>query len=682
MTESPYFPFSAIVGQTDMKDALVCNAVNPEIGGVLIAGTRGTAKSTAARSLAHLLPRIKAVADCPYNCPPDDPDRQCERCTGRNLADRPDLIESISTPFVNLPLGATEDRVLGTIDLEAAIQEGERTFEPGLLAQANRGILYVDEVNLLGDHLVDVLLDAVATGTNRVEREGISFEHPANVMLVGTMNPEEGELRPQLLDRFGLYVEMDREMASEDRKAVVQRRTKYDADPEGMMEEWRNEEVALADRIETARDTVHEIRIDDDLLDRIANICIEHDVDGLRADIIIHRTARALAALDGAETVNDGHVTRAAELALGHRSNSGGSADPHGGDPDDDQPEREASRNPPDRPAPEALPDVDRPFQEHDRELGGPEENPDVDDENDEAPGESIEDHVFPITTGRKPPRPDPYQRVEVPDPVGRGGWNRVRTNDRRGVYYRARRPRGRPRDIAFDATVRAAAPHQVARSASGTSGLAIQLRPTDLRVKQRQSPTRNLVVFVVDSSGSMGAYERMSVVKGAILSLLGDAYQQRDYVSLVGFRKDRAETLLPPTASVRRAAEALAAMPTGGRTPLAAGLDRGLQLVERERRKQSYLVPLLVVVTDGRSNYTRSSSPPLQAALQQAGRIRTADVTAVCFDTESGPVRLGFVRQLADQMGAKYYRFDNFQADDISATVKDLFNLRRPPGS
>ncbi len=681
MTDSTYFPFSAIVDQEDMKDALLCNAVNPDVGGVLISGTRGTAKSTAVRSLAHLLPDIRAVADCPYNCPPHDPELQCANCRERDFEGRPDLVEEVPTPFVNLPIGATEDRVLGTIDLESAIQEGERSFEPGLLARANRGILYVDEVNLLGDHLVDVLLDAVASGTNRVEREGISVEHPANVLLVGTMNPEEGDLRPQLLDRFGLSVDLDRGMEPDDRKAVVRRRTQFDADPEGMMAEWQESEAALAADIDRARETFADVDVPDELLDAIVNVCIEHEVDGLRADIVIHQTARSLAALDGSQTVEEAHVTRAAELALGHRSTSRSTQDRRGPDPSaDDQQDRETPPDQREKPSPDELPAVGPNEPESDGgDASGDDDGrePDGDDEerSGQAPDAAEEDRVFPITGGIESPPTETSTRIEFSESTGRGGRTRAIATDRRGSYCRARRPRGRPTDLALDATVRAGAPHQAARNASASSELAVTLRPSDLREKVRQSRVQNLVVFVVDSSGSMGAYERMSTVKGAILSLLEDAYQNRDSVSMVGFREDRAETLLAPTSSVRQAARELADLPTGGRTPLAVGLDRGHQLVRSERKNGSTLVPLLVLVTDGRSNYAETATSPMQEAMDRARRIRNDDVPAVCFDTESGPVRMGYVRKLADEMGAQYYRLDDLESDGLTAAVRDVFS-------
>lgn len=672
MTDSTYFPFSAIVGQSDMKDALLCNAVHPEIGGVLIAGTRGTAKSTAARSLAHVLPRIDAVIDCPYNCPPDDPDKQCPDCTGTDFEQHPDLVGDIQTPFVNLPIGATEDRVLGTIDLESAIQEGERSFEPGLLAQANRGILFIDEVNLLSDHVVDVLLDAVAMGTNRVEREGISVEHPANVMLVGTMNPEEGELRPQLLDRFGLFVTVDTDLTTAERKTIVQRRTQYDADPEAMVSAWRDEEADLVDRVNNAKARFPDVQVSEDQLNHITRICVEHDVDGLRADIIIHRTARALAALDESRRVEDVHIERAAELALGHRSNMQSQPDSTGPDPN----EPDSSPSSPDKPSSDELPDIERPSRsQEDTSQSRPTGQSDTGAEEETEHTGSNENHVYPITPGVDAPRPTLNRQLKNFRETNQGWGARTITEKKRGAYHSTRRPRGRTRDLALDATLRAAAPHQPARRAENPTNLAVQLRPVDLREKQRQTPTQHLVVFVVDSSGSMGNYEQMSMVKGAILSLLEEAYQSRDRVSLIGFRQDCADVVLPPTSDVQRATRSLADMPTGGRTPLAAGLEMGLELIQREQQKQSDIVPFLVIITDGRPNYTDSDNLPLQDALDRADRIRRADVSAVCFDTETGPVQLGHVAKLADRMGAEYHALQDFTPGEISTTVKDVLD-------
>ncbi|NHX37481.1 MULTISPECIES: ATP-binding protein [Halolamina] len=313
------FPFSAIVDQTEMKRALVLNAVNRDVGGVLIRGERGTAKSTAVRALAEVLPDIEAVADCPYSCPPTDPDRMCDECRERYDAGEDLPIETRPMRVVDLPLNASEDRVVGSIDLERAVQAGERDFEPGILAEANRNILYVDEVNLLDDHIVDVLLDAAAMGENIVEREGVSFRHPSEFILVGTMNPEEGDLRPQLLDRFGLVVDVEGVNEVDDRVEISRRRAEFEADPEAFRAEYAEEQAALRNDIATARERLDEVELDDDIARLIAGMNIELDVDGHRGDITLRRAARTLAAYEGADEVTPRTVRRVARMALEHR---------------------------------------------------------------------------------------------------------------------------------------------------------------------------------------------------------------------------------------------------------------------------------------------------------------------------------------------------------------------------
>lgn len=313
------FPFTAIVGQEHMKRALILNAINPQIGGVLIRGERGTAKSTAARALAALLPEIAVVADCPYSCDPVDPAGQCQACR-----DRVDLGEALPVArrrisMIDLPVSATEDRVVGTLDLERAIQSGERAFEPGVLAAANRGLLYADEVNLLDDHVVDVLLDSAAMGVNVVEREGISFSHPARFILVGTMNPEEGELRPQLLDRFGTCVQITGLPKPADRVAIIERRVAYEQDPAVFGTDWQAEEQQLSERIAQARSLLPQVTYTAADLYTIAALCAEMEVDGHRADIVILKAAQAQAAFEGRNQVSERDILLAAELALPHR---------------------------------------------------------------------------------------------------------------------------------------------------------------------------------------------------------------------------------------------------------------------------------------------------------------------------------------------------------------------------
>mgnify|MGYP006277321927 CR=1 FL=1 len=313
------FPFTAIVDQGEMKRALLLNAINPDIGGVLIRGERGTAKSTAVRALADVLPSREVVADCPYGCPPHDHDRMCAECRDRTERGEELPTEERRMRVVDLPLNASEDRVVGSIDLERAVQEGERDFEPGILAEANRNVLYVDEVNLLDDHIVDVLLDAAAMGENIVEREGVSFRHPAEFILVGTMNPEEGDLRPQLLDRFGLVVDVEGVSEVDDRVEISRRRAAFDADPEAFREGYEDQQTALRADIVAAGERLADVTLGDDVARLIAGVNIELDVDGHRGDITLRRAARTLAALEGDSAVSPSTVRRVARLALQHR---------------------------------------------------------------------------------------------------------------------------------------------------------------------------------------------------------------------------------------------------------------------------------------------------------------------------------------------------------------------------
>lgn len=315
----PVYPFSAIVGQERLKRALILNAINPQVGGVLIRGEKGTAKSTAVRGLARLLPQINVVADCPYSCPPDQPSVMCASCRARYESGEELPVLSRPTRLVELPVAASEDRVVGALDLEHAITEGQRRFEPGLLAQANRGMLYVDEANLLDDHLVDVLLDAAAMGVNTVEREGISVSHPARFILVGTMNPEEGELRPQLLDRFGLVVEISGIDSVAGRVAVIQRRMAYESQPEQFAAEWQDAERDLAERIVSARAILPLVHISPSDMAVVAALALELGVDGHRADLAILETARTHAAWSGRNQLTTDDIRLAAELALPHR---------------------------------------------------------------------------------------------------------------------------------------------------------------------------------------------------------------------------------------------------------------------------------------------------------------------------------------------------------------------------
>ena len=640
---APY-PFSAIVGQEDLKLSLLMNAVSPEVGGVLVRGEKGTAKSTAVRALASLLPKIEVVSGCPYSCDPTAPNPECP--AGPHSFDAP--TETRPVRLVELPVGASTDRLAGTLDIEKALAEGRKAFEPGLLAAAHRGILYVDEVNLLSDHLVDLLLDVAAMGVNHVERESVSVRHPSRFILVGTMNPEEGDLRPQLLDRFGITVEVSGNPEPVDRVEVVRRRLRYEEDPGSFAGEWSAVDGELATSVEAARMRLPEVRLDEDILFRISTLCAELGVDGLRGDLVTAKTSRTLAAWDARDEVLPGDVKRAALLALSHRRRRGPFEQP-GIDPEElENALSEDPPDPPDGPDGGEIP----PSKSEDGGEGSPDVRDPEPSEMRTGAGEGSHAASEPF---------DPV-RLEAPE-KGKGGplGRRSRVSGETGHPVADRENPGRSRDVALAATIRAAASHQRERAREGTN---LVVRPSDLRENIREGREGNLLLFLVDASGSMAARKRMSAVKGAVLSLLNDAYQRRDKVALISFRKEEATILLPPTSSVELAGPRLQELPTGGRTPLAAGLEKAAEVLKREGLRDRERRPLLVLLTDGRST---TGPDPLTSAAQ----LHSIGATSFVIDTEEGFVRLGMAKELARAMGARCLRLEELRAESLVELVE-----------
>ncbi|MFG2808209.1 putative cobaltochelatase [Streptomyces massasporeus] len=656
------FPFTAVVGQDDLRLALLLNAVSPAVGGVLVRGEKGTAKSTAVRALSALMPTLDVVSGCRFSCDPGSPDPGCP-----DGPHEPGAFETRAARMVELPVGASEDRLVGALDIERALSEGVKAFEPGLLADAHRGILYVDEVNLLHDHLVDLLLDAAAMGASYVEREGVSVRHAARFLLVGTMNPEEGELRPQLLDRFGLTVEVAASREPDQRVEVVRRRLAYDDDPAAFAARWAEEEAAVRARIVAARELLPSVRLGDGALRQIAATCAAFEVDGMRADIVMARTATALAAWAGRTDVLAEDVRQAALLALPHRRRRN-PFDAPGLDEDKlDETLEEFSGSDDDDPDPDPGPEG----------PGGGGGQPEPDD----APQGGDDTAARPEAGENGQPQPsgageqsavrasEPFRTKVLSVPgIGEGAaGRRSRARTEHGRTTGARRPRGALTKLHLAATVQAAAPHQRAR---GRSGPGLVVRRDDLRQATREGREGNLVLFVVDASGSMAARQRMSAVKGAVLSLLLDAYQRRDKVGLVTFRGTEADVALPPTSSVDAAAARLETLPTGGRTPLAAGLLRAHDVLRVERLRDPARRPLVVLVTDGRA----TGGPEPVALAGRAARLFAADgVASVVVDCESGPVRLGLAGQLAGELGGTAVTLDELRADSIAGLVKDV---------
>jgi len=635
-----------------MKLALILNAINPGIGGVLIRGEKGTAKSTAARSLAVLLPEIEVVAGCVYSCEPSAPFDGCDFCAGGdvNSIDR-------QVRLVELPVSATEEAVVGKLDIEVAIREGRRSFEPGLLASAHRGILYIDEVNLLNDHVVDVLLDSAAMGRNFVEREGISFAHPARFLLIGTMNPEEGDLRPQFIDRFGLAVEIDHIQDAERRADVIRRRIAFERDPSAFQREWEQEESAERRRIEDAMELLPTVVVDDALVTFIAQLCASHEVDGLRADIVIYKAAQTLAAYEGRGRVIPEDVVRVAEMALLHRMRRQPFDDP---ELNNERLQEMAEQLMDSPPSPEPAPDD-----------VVPPEMPDVD----EQPQSGADEDVF--ATGELfKVRPLNLDALDRQPRASHGRRTTSRVRDHRGRYVGAEIPQQGVSDLALDATIREAAPVQPRRRSFTDNNLALKLEPWDLRQKVRESRVGNLVVFLLDSSGSMGAHQRMVAVKGAVMSLLMDAYQRRDRVAMIAFRGTTSEVVLPPTDSPRLVQQRLDNLPTGGRTPMAQALVDAHRLIKQQRQRSPDTPPLLVVVSDCRANVGIQngsvSSDPFEEGLRACESLRMEKVHSLVLDPAPGSNRFGLVRRVAEELGGEYVPLEELRATSISAAVRE----------
>ena len=666
------FPLSAIVGQRALIEALLVNAVSPEVGGVLVRGERGTAKSTAVRALAPLLPQVHAAVDETFAFGPG------HAAPGGVVAADAE-VHLRAAPLVELPLGATLDRLVGALDLRQALA-GDQAFEPGILARAHQGILYVDEVNLLADHLVDALLDAAASGVARVEREAVSVEHDARFILVGTMNVEEGELRPQLLDRFGLGVEVRAPREPGERAEIVRRRLAFERDPAAFVERYAEDERELAARIAAARERLEEVRLPERELLRIAGACAALGVDGVRGDLVTARAARALAALDGADEVDEGHVRRAAALALPHRRRrdplDGRQPDPEDveraldGSPQDDGPDHEPDDEPDDEPPNGTGPAGSR---TNGRAHTGSAHTDSHGDTarargNTTAPSDShgYTDSEREVTnTGghtedtnghrgdTDPAAPSPPQRRDQPAPARLPAAALALVGHGAGPLGRRARTSG-PQASAIDSRPaqggRGADQQDVAIVATLLARL-LGAPPEHVRAPIRAGREGAFLCLVVDASGSMGARRRLARVKGALLELLRDAYARRDRVGLIAFRDRSAEVVIAPGAPLERAAEAIRALPAGGRTPLAAGLDAAERLIANEALREPGRRAIAVVLTDGRVH-----DPAREIPIAAARLGRTASAVHV-IDIEDGPVRLGLAGAVASAAGAQLHR-------------------------
>ncbi len=705
------YPFTAIIGQELMKKALILNAINPKIGGVLIKGEKGTAKSTAARALTELLSKIKIVEDCPFHCDPENPQNMCNECKARFEKGETFPIIEQNMKMITLPVSATEDRVVGTINLKKALEDKKLALEPGILAEVNRGILYIDEVNLLDNHVADLLLDAAAMGYNIIERENISFFHPAKFILIGTMNPEEGDLRPQLLDRFGLCIEVKGEQDLKKRIAIIKARQEFDRDVDTFKKKYDTIQEDLRKKIVNAQAILNQVNLPERFFTFISLVCIEFGVDGHRADITIAKTARTLAAFNARTLVTYEDIKEAMILALPHRLRKGPFKQhkldiaefmtyldklkedleqkmssqleveqPQDSSPCDEVDEVDSKPPSPEEPADQQQAELESPDpDESDTTSPEPIEIQSIDpsdlEDLDLSPltedTETFEEQIFEIGEGlTDQARKEVLKRnIQLIHQRTKSRKNANHSLNQNGRYFKFRLPYNKEKitDLAIDATLRAALIDKIKQNEQ------FCVEPQHYRIKVKRNPTNILIIFVLDTSGSMAANERMSAAKGAIFSLLQEIYIRKDKVCLITFSGAGATLMLPPTNSIELASELLSEIPTGGKTPLSAGLHRAIQIAITEQHCRG-LLPLIILLSDGKQNI------PLYESFNEDQELindllKTHSIPLICIDTDMTRFNLGFAKELSEKFDAVYYELDRLQADRVAKIISNEYH-------